>query len=174
MLCQRAFEPDFLKVLDFGLVRRAAIDTANEEEDALTRTGLLAGTPSYMAPEMAMGDGRLDARADLYALGCVAYKLLTGRRVFEEPNVVATLFAHVNKPAAPPSEITELRVPPELDGVLLSCLAKDPGDRPSGALELARRLEEIPLPHPWTHERAAAWWETHFPSTEFAGAGSRP
>ena len=174
MLCQRAFEPDFLKVLDFGLVRRAAIDTKDEAEAALTRTGLLAGTPSYMAPEMAMGDGGVDARADLYALGCVAYKLLTGRRVFEEPNVVATLFAHVNTPPRPPSQVAELPVPPELDGVLLSCLAKNPRDRPASAVELARKLEEVPLPRPWTRDRAAAWWATHSPSSSpVAGAGTR-
>jgi len=166
ILCQRAFEPDFLKVLDFGLVRRSAIDAG--EEDALTRTGLLAGTPSYMAPEMAMGSENMDARVDLYALACVAYKLLTGRRVFEEPNVVATIFAHVHTPPRPPGEVCELPIPAELDEILLSCLAKRPEGRPASAEELALALGEIHLPRPWTRERASDWWELHRPAVQAA------
>ena len=164
VLCQLAFEPDFLKVLDFGLVRHTAIESVGDpSEEALTRTGLLAGTPSYMAPEMAMGDRKVDGRADLYALGCVAYKLLTGRMVFEEQNLVATLFAHVHKEPAPPSAVTELPVPPDLDDLVLACLAKDPAERPQSAEELAARLREIEFPRPWTRERAGEWWRTHMP-----------
>ena len=164
VLCQLAFEPDFLKVLDFGLVRHTAIESVGDpSEEALTRTGLLAGTPSYMAPEMAMGDRKVDGRADLYALGCVAYKLLTGRMVFEEQNLVATLFAHVHKEPAPPSAVTELPVPPDLDDLVLACLAKDPAERPQSAEELAARLREIEFPRPWSRERAEEWWRTHMP-----------
>jgi serine/threonine-protein kinase len=162
VLCQLAFEPDFLKVLDFGLVRHAAIESVDDPSaEALTKTGLLAGTPSYMAPEMAMGDRKVDGRADLYALACVAYKLLTGRLVFEEANLVATIFAHVHKEPAAPSTATELPVPTDLDGLLLACLSKDPADRPRSAEELAARLRAIELPRPWTRERADEWWRTH-------------
>jgi len=160
-LCQRAFEADVLKILDFGLVRRAVI--AAPSEDPLTKTGLLAGTPGYMAPEMAMGDEKMDSRADIYALGCVAYKLLTGRRVFEEKNAVATIFAHVNKSPEPPSAVSELSIPTELDTVVLSCLAKNPDDRPRTAGDLALALEKITLPQRWTKERATDWWRTHLP-----------
>jgi len=165
-LCQRAFEPDFLKVLDFGLVRHSAL--APVSESAVTKTGLLAGTPSYMAPEMAMGDENMDGRVDIYALACVAYKLLTGRHVFEENNVVATIFAHVNTPPQSPSAVSELPVPPELDAVILACLSKAPDDRPRKAEDLAHELERISLAEPWTKERAAAWWRTHLPEI-FAG-----
>ena len=160
-LCQRAFEPDFLKVLDFGLVRQSEI--GSPQEDALTKTGLLAGTPSYMAPEMAMGDERMDARVDIYALGCVAYKMLTGRRVFEEANVVATIFAHVNKFPEPPGRISEMPVPAELDAVIMACLSKSPDGRPRTAEDLALRLAGVELPEPWTRERASSWWQTHLP-----------
>ena len=158
-LCQRAFEPDFVKILDFGLVRRSAV--APQQEEPLTKTGLLAGTPSYMAPEMAMGDESTDARADIYAVGCVAYKLLTGRCVFEEKNAVATIFAHVHTPPKPPSTVSELPIPPRLDDIILACLSKDPADRPRTAEDLALRLEAIELPQPWTRERADTWWRTH-------------
>ncbi len=161
-LCQRAFEPDFLKILDFGLVRRAAIESVDAPgEEVLTKTGLLAGTPSYMAPEMAVGDDTVDARADIYALGCVAYMLLTGRPVFEEKNVVATIFAHVHKPPVSPSEVSELPISPELEELVLACLAKSPDDRPQTAGELAHDLGKVALPEPWTSERAEAWWRTH-------------
>jgi hypothetical protein len=170
-LCQRAFEPDFLKILDFGLVRHSEVDAP--EKEALTKTGLLAGTPGYMAPEMALGDEAVDARADIYALGCVAYTLLTGRRVFEEKNVVATIFAHVHKPPLPPSEVSELPVPPGLDDVVLACLAKSPGDRPQTAEDLAHQLNRIDLPQAWTRERAEEWWRTHVPAA-VDGEGSRP
>ncbi len=162
-LCQRAFEPDFLKILDFGLVRHSAL--ASEREETVTKTGLLAGTPSYMAPEMAMGNDDVDARVDIYALACVAYKLLSGRNVFEEKNVVATIFAHVNTPPRPPSAFSELAIPPELDGVILTCLSKDPDGRPGTAEDLALELGRIRLPQPWTRERAASWWRMHIPET---------
>jgi serine/threonine-protein kinase len=86
-LCQRVFEHDFVKVLDFGLVKHQTVDAAGA--DALTRKGLLAGTPSYLAPELAMGAEEIDGRADIYALGCVSFKLLTGRCVFEEDTALA-------------------------------------------------------------------------------------
>jgi serine/threonine-protein kinase len=162
VLCQLAFEPDFLKVLDFGLVRHTAIESVGgPSEEALTKTGLLAGTPTYMAPEMAVGDRAIDGRADIYALGCVAYMLLTGRPVFEEQTLVATLFAHVHKEPAPPSTVTELPVPSDLDDLVLACLAKDPADRPRSAEALAASLREIEFAWPWTRERAGEWWRTH-------------
>ncbi len=167
-LCQRAFEPDFLKVLDFGLVRQSALEPQREEP--LTKTGLLAGTPSYMAPEMAMGSDSMDARVDIYALACVAYKLLTGRAVFEEKNVVATIFAHVNTPPQPPSDVSELPIPPGLDDAILTCLSKDPDGRPRTADDLALQLQAIELPQLWTRERAATWWQTHMPETQLGAS----
>jgi serine/threonine-protein kinase len=162
-LCQRAFEPDFVKVLDFGLVRQSTLES--RREPPVTKQGLLAGTPSYMAPEMAMGGQEIDGRADIYALACVAYKLLSGRCVFQEDTVVATIVAHVNTPPEPPSAVAEMPIPVELDGLVLACLSKDPASRPGSAEDLARALDGIRLDEPWTRERAAEWWQTHLPET---------
>ena len=162
-LCQRAFEADFLKILDFGLVRQTAV--ASQREEPLTKTGLLAGTPGYMAPEMAMGDENMDGRVDIYALGCVAYKLLSGHRVFEEKNAVATIFAHVNTAPQALSSVSEMVIPRELDELILACLSKNPDDRPREVQDVAHELARMPLPHPWTRERAAEWWRTHLPET---------
>ncbi|MEJ2371779.1 MAG: serine/threonine-protein kinase [Gemmatimonadales bacterium] len=160
-LCQYAFEPDFVKVLDFGLVKHPTLDVPGGV--ALTRTGLLAGTPSYLAPEIAMGAERIDGRADIYALACVSYKLLTGRCVFEEDTALATILAHVNVPARSPSSISELPIPADLEELILACLAKDPASRPPTCEDLLRALEGIDLAEPWTTERAADWWHMHVP-----------
>ena len=162
-LCQRAFEPDFVKVLDFGLVKHATVDVAGGA--AVTRKGLLAGTPSYLAPELAMGSEKIDGRADIYALGCVSFKLLTGRCVFEEDTVLATVLAHVNTPASPPSSASEMPIPVDFEDVILACLSKDPADRPQTCEDLIRALEDIELAEAWTTDRAADWWEVHLPES---------
>jgi serine/threonine-protein kinase len=157
-LCQYALEPDFVKILDFGLVKHTAFE---EGETALTRAGLLAGTPAYLAPEIAMGKEEVDGRADIYGLACVAFKLLTGRAVFEEDTVVATIVAHANTAPLPPSTYFETPIPADLDELILACLSKNPADRPQTCEQLARQLEQIRLDAPWTAERAADWWSVH-------------
>jgi serine/threonine-protein kinase len=159
-LCQRAFEHDFVKVLDFGLVKRHA-QLPSDEDLHLSQTGTIHGTPSYMAPEIALGKGPVDGRADLYALGCVAYWLLTGKLVFEERTYPAMMLAHAHEKPVPPSRRAEQAIPPALDAVVLSCLAKDPAARVQTAEELAGQLATVELPEAWTHERAAEWWESH-------------
>ena len=91
---------DFVKVLDFGLVKPTA-DALNEHSLA-TQGGLVIGTPGYMAPEMALSD-TVDRRADLYSLGCVAYYLLTGRQVFEGDTVMQVFAQHLQAAPTPPS-----------------------------------------------------------------------
>ncbi len=171
-LCQQAFEPDFVKVLDFGLVKHSTLDAPGG--DALTRGGLLAGTPSYLAPEMAMGTEEIDGRADIYAVACVSYKLLTGRCVFEENTVMATILAHVNTPARPPSTISEMPIPADLEDLILACLSKDPAGRPPTCEDLVHELEGIKLAEPWTTERAADWWHVHLPESNVARIRSIP
>ena len=114
-----------------------------------------------MPPEIALRTRPVDGRADLYALGCVAYWLLTGRTPFEAPTAVAMLMQHVQEDAKPPSEVSELAIPAELDRLVLDCLAKDPDDRPANAGVLYRRLAECPVPDPWDRDRAVAWWALH-------------
>src|SRR5690606_3251955 len=100
-----------------------------------------------------------DARTDIYAVGCVAYWLLTGQPVFEEENAMATIVAHVRNEPVPPSIRSPHAIPAELDAVVLSCLAKDQADRPASAADLARRLAESVHGEPWSAERASAWWQ---------------
>ena len=161
-LCQRAFEHDFVKVLDFGLVKPSS-DLEPRPEGPVTEAGAVAGTPDFIAPEMAVGDEAIDGRSDIYSLGCVAYWLLTGRRVFEKDTAIATIVAHINADPEAPSTCTELPIPDELDSLVLACLAKDPSDRPGTADVLERALSEIATEKAWTQERAAEWWKLHYP-----------
>jgi eukaryotic-like serine/threonine-protein kinase len=127
---------DFVKVLDFGLVRSMAGPSQESLTDA---AGMTPGTPAYMAPELAH-DRVVDGRADLYSLGCVAYYLLTGRLVFEGDTPLQTILQHLQQAPVPPSSRTSQPVPPELEALVLECLAKRPDDRPASAAEVARRL----------------------------------
>jgi len=155
---------DQLKILDFGLVK--ADEEHSEESMQLTSPNVTTGTPAFMSPEMALGDKPVDRRADIYALGCVAYWLLTGRTVFEGASPVAILMAHVRDEPVPPSQLSELDIPPELDDVILACLEKDPEKRPNTAMELYSSLCCIPVP-PWNSATALEWWRLHLPELMF-------
>jgi eukaryotic-like serine/threonine-protein kinase len=161
-LCRYGEEHDFVKVLDFGLVK--ALGEPTEAVDALTRETVVHGTPAFIAPEQALGNARIDGRADLYATGCVAYWLLTGQLVFQADTPMGLVMEHVRTVPVPPSSRTELPIPAALDRLVLDCLAKRPEDRPDSARELLRRLDEIEIPRPWTKARAAEWWEAHLPA----------
>jgi eukaryotic-like serine/threonine-protein kinase len=115
-----------------------------------------------MAPEMALGES-VDGRADLYALGCVAYYLLTGSLVFEAANGLQLMAKHLHEAPIPPSQRSELPIAPELDQLVLACLAKRPDQRPESATEVDRRLSEIEI-EPWSEEEATRWWRTHQPA----------
>jgi serine/threonine protein kinase len=151
---------DFVKVLDFGLVK--SVMTPPGEDSMATAAGLTPGTPAYMAPEMAMGE-TVDGRADLYALGCVAYYLLTGKLVFEATTGLQLIAKHMQETPVPPSRRTELDVSPQLEQVVLASLAKRPEDRPQTATELDRMLAEIEI-EPWSEEEATHWWRVHQPA----------
>jgi len=160
-LCQRAFEYDFVKVLDFGLVKGySSIDPT--EHPSLSRVGFVVGTPAYLAPEMVLGE-EPDGRADLYALGCVAYWLLTGRVVFEEKSIPALLVAHTQKEPVRPSVRSGRAMPDGLDDLVLDCLAKDPDHRVQSADALAQRLDEIALVEQWSNASARSWWAARLP-----------
>ena len=148
---------DFVKVLDFGLVK-----AENTNNTRLTKDGTTAGTPAYMAPEMATG-AAFDRRADIYSLGCIGYFLLTGTQVFEESTAVAIALAHVQKQPVLPSQRTELPVPSALEEVIMRCLAKNPADRPQSAMELARALAASGGVAAWTYDDAERWWRVNLP-----------
>lgn len=143
---------DFVKVLDFGLVKEITPGGQASLETELETPG----TPSYMAPELILGEP-VDGRADLYALGCVGYFLLTGTVVFEASTVLQALARQVNDTPVPPSERSGRPVPPALEQIILSLLAKRPDDRPASATELGERLAAIDT-NPWTETHAAEWW----------------
>jgi serine/threonine-protein kinase len=159
-LTRRGCHYDFVKVLDFGLAK--ALD-ARASDPGLTREGTVPGTPAYLPPEALTGRHPVDARSDVYALGCVAYWLLTGTTVFEGATRMAMAAAHVSEPPAPPSSRTRLSIPVALDVLVLACLAKDPAVRPPSALELSRRLRDCAITPPWTEARARDWWGLHRP-----------
>jgi serine/threonine-protein kinase len=160
MICQVAQACDFVKVLDFGLAK----PFGGRDVSHLTVEGVTLGTPEYMAPEVARGSGTVDARADLYALGCVAYVLLTGSLVFTESNPVTVALKHMRTPPVPPSIRTDRFVPPDLERVILACLEKEPDARPQSARGVEQLLDACNVP-PWTEGDADAWWQRHLPPT---------
>jgi serine/threonine-protein kinase len=157
-LCRYGEEYDFVKVLDFGIV--GAVRDTPGGNLMHTRGETVRGTPAFIAPEQAMG-AELDGRADIYATGCLAYWLLTGQLVFSANTPMGLLLQHANTPPTPPSARTARPIPPALDDLVLSCLAKDPAKRPQSARELSLRLAEVEGAGAWTQDRARDWWVTH-------------
>lgn len=132
-------EDSLVKVLDFGIAR---LLDASGAPTALTATGSVVGTPAYMSPEQAQGDVPVDARTDLYSLGCILYELATGRLPFEAPVWHVLLRKHMDEPPVPPSHHRP-ELPVGWDELILALLEKDPADRPSTAGEARRRLAEL-------------------------------
>jgi serine/threonine-protein kinase len=161
--CRVGLEVDFVKVFDFGLVRPAD----QPSDSTITQLGIVAATPAFAAPEVALHD-RVDRRADLYSVGCVAYWLLAGRLVFEAENPMHMVLRHARDTPDPPSRHAP-GVPAELDAVVLACLAKSPEKRPPDAAELAARLARVPVREAWTEARARAWWSEHAPEAPDPG-----
>src|SRR5262249_18322410 len=116
----------------------------------------------------------VDARADLYGLGAVAYWLLTGHLVFEAETPYATVLDHICKVPVPPSRRTELPIPASLERIIMMCLEKDPAKRPSSAREVARMLREVKLDTTWDEARAERWWQTHRPQATGRRQTMRP
>ena len=134
-------QDDFVKVLDFGLVK--SIGTREKPGETLaTREGMTPGTPDFMPPEMAMGE-TVDGRADLYALGCVAWYLLTGKPVFEGASPYHIIARHLNEQPQPPSAAATRPIPAELDEIVLACLKKRPDERPQSAASLSDMLSRV-------------------------------
>jgi serine/threonine-protein kinase len=161
-LCRYGEEYDFVKVLDFGIVGSAR--DAADSSLVHTRENAVRGTPAFIAPEQAMGTA-IDGRADIYATGCLAYWFLTGQLVFTGETPMALLMHHAKTPPAPPSTRIDRRIPRAMDDLVLSCLAKEPANRPQSARELSLRLAELDGASAWTQDRAKSWWETHLGSS---------
>ena len=153
MLCQRGGEHDVVKLLDFGLVKDVDSPTTRD----ITRFTKVLGTPVYMAPERIRNPGDVDARADIYAVGAVAFYLLTGRKLFEgaRDSELTQLILHAVPPR--PSEF-QPRIPAVLDNLIVRCLAKDRAERPQNIAELLAVIEPLVNEQRWTQLDAAEWW----------------
>jgi eukaryotic-like serine/threonine-protein kinase len=161
-VCRKGLRSDFVKLLDFGLVKRAWSQEAVGE--SLTGEGLITGTPAYLAPEAALGSPHVDGRADLYALGCVAYWLLTGEKVFEADSPMQMIRHHIETIPVPPSRRAGRSLPPDVEAIVLQCLEKAPDRRPADAEALAEQLSACRLDRGWTQERAREWWRANLPA----------
>jgi serine/threonine protein kinase len=144
---------DFAKVLDFGLVK----DVKGSDDVQLTREDVLAGTPQYLAPETIQGGMSSDPRSDLYALGAVAYYLLTGTPVFDG-RLIDVMQSHLLRSPDAPSARLGRPLPAKLESVVLECLEKDPSRRPESAQALMDRLDACDDVLPWAAEEARTWW----------------
>ncbi len=141
-LCERGGMKDFVKVLDFGLVKEM---NRGETDNVMSRTDAIAGTPHYMAPESITTPSEVDAKVDIYALGGVAYFLLTGTTPFDGNNLVEICSHHLHSPVERPSVRAKVDIPRALEDVVVACLAKSPKDRPADGKDLIARLEACQL-----------------------------
>lgn len=148
---------DVVKLLDFGLVR-------SMKHDAPSGRGEITGTPMYMAPEQAMAMETIDQRADLYALGAVAYHLVTGRPPFESDSPLGVMLAHANQPIVPPTQL-QADIPDDLERVIIRCLAKEPSERFNNADELRAALAACAAAGDWDNDRAEHWWRNLPPNS---------
>jgi serine/threonine-protein kinase len=155
IICRLGLEVDFVKVVDFGLVA-----TKENTDSQITQAGAVPGTPAYMAPEMAQAV-QVDNRSDLYAVGCVAYWLLTGTQVFTAPTAMAVILKHVSDEPEPLSKRAKRIIPADLEAVVMACLAKKPAERPQSARDLSERLATCELSETWTDDEAQQWWREH-------------
>jgi eukaryotic-like serine/threonine-protein kinase len=188
--CRAADEVDVLKVLDFGIVHTISDPTVDPVDvislpppgappqqvpaptGRLTQAGSVVGTPGYISPEMAFGEAP-DARADIYALACVAWWLLTRREVFTAADEDTVIAMHARDPVPPLRPHVTGWLPDELESLIARCLAKSPQQRPADARALYAELRAIAIPaeHAWTDTDARAWWNAHrAPTAEGAPA----
>jgi eukaryotic-like serine/threonine-protein kinase len=165
-LCRYGEEYDFVKVLDFGIVKRTTENPGGDQ--TVTQETAVQGTPAFIAPEQAVG-APLDGRADIYATGCLAYWLLTGQYVFTADTPLGLLFKHAQTSPTPPSARLDVPIPAALDRLVLECLAKDPSGRPQSARELSSRLARVEGAEGWSQDRARAWWRRICRATGLSG-----
>lgn len=155
---------DVIKLLDFGLAK-PVMDTVNSEDSELTVAGSLTGSPHYMSPEQAMGDVQVDPRSDIYAVGGVAFFMVTGRPTFESSATLKVLLSHLHEKAVPPSTVRmstySPSISPELDAIILKCLEKSPDERYQSARELFDALNSIPESDKWNERLAQQWWTSN-------------
>ena len=156
---------DVIKLLDFGLAKPLTEAFQPKGDSQLTLAGSLTGSPLYMAPEQALGETQADKRSDIYALGGVAFYMLTARPPFEAAGTLKVLLSHLNEPAVAPSSVLiwthGAAVSPALDAIVLKCMAKSPDDRFQSVRELRTALKETPEALQWSDKLAEQWWTSN-------------
>jgi eukaryotic-like serine/threonine-protein kinase len=157
MVCVHGGEFDVVKILDFGLVKNVAEPNTRD----LTRALKILGTPLYMAPERFRSPGDVDARADIYAVGAVAFFMLTGRDVFESTDDLELANRVLNDEAPRPTSAASQPIPIELDLLVTACLEKRREDRPQRVTDLIEALDALALRFRWSQRDAAHWWAAH-------------
>jgi hypothetical protein len=162
ILTSRAGILDYVKVLDFGLVK--AIDA--DEEAKITRANVSVGTPYYMSPEAVERPDTITSLSDIYAIGAVGYFLLTGSPVFAGKTIMEICMKHVRAAPEPPSQRLGHAVADSVEAVILHCLAKAPKDRPASAGALLQELEQCEPAQPWTRLDAESWWAAFKPQAK--------
>ena len=161
-VCRYGLDLDFVKVLDFGLVKG---DPPGLEHQSLTREGAHTGTPAFLPPEIALGKvADADGRADLYGVGCVAYWLLSGKLVFPLGPSLQMIAAHAHDIPEPPSRRGGIPVPEALEQIVMRLLAKAPEERPPTAAALSELLAQTGLASQWTVADQQRWWDAHLPA----------
>ncbi len=156
MACLYGGEYDFAKILDFGLVKSVAGD---DQSQTVTRSVRILGTVQYMAPERLHDPSDVDVRADVYAVGAVAFFIVSGRRMFESEDTLALTSRVLNEMPPRLSEVAAQPIPAELDELVARCLAKLRDDRPESILAVKEVLDRIAEHHRWTQSDAKATWE---------------
>jgi serine/threonine-protein kinase len=152
ILCQRGRQPDVAKVVDFGLVRELSY------QGEKTTSRVIAGTPAYMSPEAVTDPDSVGPHSDLYSLGAVGYFLLTGKRVFGGKTAIDVCVQHASADPTPPSQRTPLPIAPELEALVMACLAKHSRDRPASAQALRLALTQLQGHYEWDETLASEWW----------------
>lgn len=161
MLCNQGGQADVTKVLDFGLVKDVGPANGYSETQAhLTQNNAITGTPMYMAPEVLRNPEQIDARSDLYALGAVAYYLLSGTHLFSGATIIEICGSHLHELPTPLSDRTKRKTPPDLEALIMQCLEKAPDRRPQNAHQFLERLAECDLAR-WENSDARRWWDKH-------------
>ena len=163
MVCHYGGAYDFVKILDFGLVK----SVGEKHSRDLTRNLRILGTPLYMAPERLRNPADVDARADIYAVGALAYLMLTGRNMLEAGDDLEMTSRILNEEPARVSAVAPQAVPMELDLVVTACVEKRREDRPQRIADLVEAFEALASDFPWTQREAQAWWN-NLPERELA------